>query len=415
MTRRHQTLIVLAAAILPRLAVLLLERGDILASFTEKSDDFARTFVDSGTFGFIPGQPSAYTQPLYGFFLVPLYAIDRTWLLVGAAQIAVATVTALAVRAVGDRWLGPPHGLVAALVATLSPYLVWHDVHVNREILDTLLAAVLVLCVTRVVERPSLRWGAAAGVVAGLAVLGNTRLVPLVAVVAGFAVVVAGRRAILPAALLLAVAVLVVVPWAARNAATVGCFTITTDARALWKANNLSTYDILASGGWIDDVPSPPGAPLTSEMAGAIYRDRGEVNEIDECGQMRDYTTLTREFWREHPGEKARLAAQAAWMLWDPQVTPQSERSPGAGTWQDTARAWVVPVYVVALVLAALAGLRLLRRRWAALVLLLLATTTLTAMVFAGATRYRAPWDFLLALAAAPLLVRLLRSRRGER
>ena len=58
-TRRRAYALVAAAAALPRLAVLAVERGDILAEFTEKSDDFARTFVDSGTFGFIPGEPSA--------------------------------------------------------------------------------------------------------------------------------------------------------------------------------------------------------------------------------------------------------------------------------------------------------------------------------------------------------------------
>ena len=55
MTRRTALSLVAAACVLPRLAVLLYERGDILASFTEKSDDFARTFVDSGTYGFVPG------------------------------------------------------------------------------------------------------------------------------------------------------------------------------------------------------------------------------------------------------------------------------------------------------------------------------------------------------------------------
>ena len=64
MKRRTAYVVVAAAAVVPRLAVLLHERGDILASFTEKSDEFARTFVRSGTFGFIPGEPSAWTQPL---------------------------------------------------------------------------------------------------------------------------------------------------------------------------------------------------------------------------------------------------------------------------------------------------------------------------------------------------------------
>ena len=59
------------AAVVPRLvARRSYERDDLLERLTEKSDRFARTFVASGTYGFIPGVPSAYTQPLYGFFLV---------------------------------------------------------------------------------------------------------------------------------------------------------------------------------------------------------------------------------------------------------------------------------------------------------------------------------------------------------
>ena len=146
MTRRTAYAVVAAAAIVPRLAVLLHERSDILTSFTEKSDRFARAFVDDGTFGFIAGEPSAFTQPLYSFFLAPIYwIVGREWWSVGFAQIAIAAATALLVYETGRRFLSPRAGLVAALIATLNPYLVWHDVHVNRELLDQLAAGGVVL------------------------------------------------------------------------------------------------------------------------------------------------------------------------------------------------------------------------------------------------------------------------------
>ena len=63
-TRSAVLLLVLATA-LPRLLALLHERGAILASFTDKGDNFAQTYLATGTYGFIPGHPSAYTQPLY--------------------------------------------------------------------------------------------------------------------------------------------------------------------------------------------------------------------------------------------------------------------------------------------------------------------------------------------------------------
>ena len=59
-----------------------------------------------------------------------------------------------------------------------------------------------------------------------------------------------------------------------RNEVQVGCFTLGTDTRALWKANNLNTYDTLAAGKWIDDVPRLPGSPYTPEEAQTLfYRD----------------------------------------------------------------------------------------------------------------------------------------------
>src|SRR5881396_1277721 len=100
--RRLPYLLVAAAAVVPRLVVLLHERGEITAAYVDKGDVFARTFLAGGTYGLIPGVPSAYTQPLYGFFLVPLYWVfDRSWVTVGLAQIAVAVATAILVYELG--------------------------------------------------------------------------------------------------------------------------------------------------------------------------------------------------------------------------------------------------------------------------------------------------------------------------
>ena len=384
---RHAYVVIALAAALPRLVALLYERGDILAAYTDKSDDFARTFLDSGTYGFIPGFPSAYTQPLYGFFLIPIYWIDRAWWTVGLAHIGVAVVTAL----------------LGALLATLHPYLVWHDVHLNREILDQALAALVVLLALVAAERGrSLWWAASLGAALGLAILGNARLLFLPLVVALWLAfrIRPGTRALTAMAVVCGVTAIVLAPWVARNKVSVGCFAITTDSRALWKANNLSTYDVLARGGWIDDVPPLPGAPLSPQDAGAIYRETGRIVEVDECAQMRLYRGEVLDFWREHPGEKLRLTRQSARLLWQPNVM-ETEGRAGAGTWQDTARSAVEPAFMIALYALALIGLFFLQRSFAVLVLLLLGYQTLVAMLFAGTTRYRVPWDFLIAILAA--------------
>jgi hypothetical protein len=396
-----------AASVLPRLAALLVERDDVTSAFVDKGDVFAQTFVESGAYGFIPGIPSAYTQPLYGFFLTPLYWVaGRSWVSVGIAQILIALLTALLVYELGRRVVSPRVGVVTALVATLHPYLIWHDVHMNREILDQALAVAVVLATLVAAERGTVAWGAVAGAVAGVAILGNVRLLLVPLLLAAF---VAIRGGVVPGAVLTVVAALVVTPWVVRNEISVGCVALTTDSRALWKANNEHTLETLRGGGWIDDVPRIPGAPPTPQEAWGLYEATGEVERVDECAQMRFYRSRALDFVREHPGEKVELALLATRMFWQPRVTKTEGRA-GSGTWLDTARDWVEPVYAIALFGFALAGLRLVARRYVALALSLLAYNTLAAMVFAGETRYRVPWDFLLAVPAAAALVAL-----GER
>ena len=446
MRRGYAYALVAAVCALPRLVVVAIERGDILLAYTEKSDDFARTLVASGTVGFIPDVPSAYTQPLYTFFLAPLYWIfGRHWLVVGIAQTLVAVATALIVYELGRRIASQRVGIVAAVLATLHPYLVWHDVHVNREILDGLLAAAIalvtlvaaerlvffrqrrlpgpvvavpgevVLKAHRVFWRRAWVWGAALGALLGLAILGNSRLVLLPFVVLGY---LAWRRPSVRTILAVGAAgatalLLVLAPWVVRNEISVGCYAITTDTRALWKANNPATYDLLAEGKWIDDVPNIPGAQLSPEFQAAIYADRGELIEVDECAQMRFYRGLVTDFWREQPEEKGKLAVQAAGMLWNPTFSiEREERSDGlVGFTKD----WGEPVYMSVIYLLAVAGLFLVSRAFAVLAVALLAYDTLAAMVFVGNVRYRVPWDFLLALLAAVALERLVRFVRERR
>ena len=396
---------VLAAAV-PRLAALAHERGAILEDFVDKSDRFATTLVDHGTFGFLPGVPSAYTQPLYGWFLAALYLpFGRSWLAVGLAQILVAVATALGVFALGTHLRSTGVGLVAALLATLHPYVVWHDIHANREVLDGLAAVLLTLCALLAYERRSLPWALATGAASGIAILGNARLVLLPFAVA---VYVAWRvrppsRALATGAVVVVSAAVVVAPWVVRNRIEVGCYAITTDARALWKANNPSTYEVLARGGWIDDVPALPGAPPWPELAADLTL-AGRPTAVDECAQMRLYRREVVDFWREHPAEKARLMAQATRMLWNP-VPSESDASGSGGA--RLARRTVEPVYVVVLYLLALAGAFFAPRRFVVLALVLLAYQTAAAMVFAGTARYRVPWDFLLAVLASFALAAL--------
>ena len=411
MIQRHAVSAIVVASAVPRLIVLAAERGNILTAYTEKSDTFALTFVRSGTFGFIPGHPSADTQPLYGYFLIPFYWIfGRHWLVVGLAQTAVAAATALVVYAIGRR-VAPRLAVYAAIVATLNPYLIWHDVHVNREIVDQLVLAGFVLTTLITVERRSLRWAAFTGVLLGVAILGNTRLTAMPVVIAAFLVWKLPRGRLVAAALVLVASFLVVSPWLVRNRVEVGCFAITTDGRALWKANNVNTYSTLARGGWIDDVPQPSSFPPSPQWVGDYWNEHHVYVPINECAQMRKFEHLTFVFWRKHPTEKAKLMGQAARILWDPRVHETQGRS-GKGTWRDTVRSVGEPIFIVPIYLLALVGIFFAPATFSVLAVAILAYNTLMAMAFAGTTRYRVPYDFLLVLLASAAVDGLWRRRR---
>jgi 4-amino-4-deoxy-L-arabinose transferase-like glycosyltransferase len=415
-TRSRAYAIVLAACVLPRAIVMVHERAGLLADM-EKSDVLARVLLKTGTFGYVPGEPSANTQPLYGWFLWVVYWLaGRHWWSIGVAQLLVAALTALLVYEIGRRELSNRAGLIAAVVATLQPYLVWHDMHGNREILDQLLGAAM-FGLALVARTPLM--GAALGAVTGVAILSNSRLVLLPLVFTAYLLwrqPTASRiTRTLVAVLVPATAAVVLAPWLIRNKVEVGCFAVTTDARALWKANNLGTYDTLRRGGWIDDVPDipqrrpnpRPGPWYTPYEAGRYYAQHGVEIDVDECAQQNHYEHLVWQFWEHHPGAKAKLAAQATWMLWSPRV--EREGGPAAGV--DPIRHYVEPVWMIALYVLAVVGLFAVPSYFRALALAFVAYETLAAWVFAGTTRYRVPWDFVLALLAAAAVERFLQRR----
>ena len=356
--------VVIAACALPRLvAAPARARRAVLADGVEKSDTMAQVFLKSGTFGYVPGIPSASTQPLYGWFLIVVYWIGgRHWWSLGTVQIAVAVLTAVLVYEIGRRFISPRAGLIAAVVATLHPYLIWHDVHVNREILDQPLGAAMFLLALVAVKRIALRapdrsrhrqWSRDAVELSPRRAPDRVRRLPALAT---HGLGRGGRR---PGAR----SVVAISPWVVRNKVEVGCWALTDDGRALWKANNADTYGILAKGGWIDDVPDfagrgrhvPPQWRTTTGGRHDLRRER-HPRSTNECAQQAHYEHLVIQFWKQHPGTKVKLMAQATKMLWSPSVTADGgESSSSGGVGQ--IKSIVEPLYMIPLYLLALVGL----------------------------------------------------------
>jgi hypothetical protein len=160
-------------------------------------------------------------------------------------------------------------------------------------------------------------------------------------------------------------------------------------------------------------VPALPGAPPTPQDASETYYRTGRYVATDECAQMRFYQHLAFTFMREHPGEKAKLALLGGSMLWDPRTTETRGRpNPGGGL--DFLRKYAEATWMIALLLLAVLGFAVAGWRLRALVLAIVVYQTALAALFVGETRYRVPWDFLLALLAAAALARgVERERRA--
>lgn len=413
MTRRRAYALVAAACAIPRLVVVFHERAALLENM-EKSSTLAHMYLETGTFGYVPGHPSAYTQPFYGWFLIVVYWLfGERWWSIGIIQTLVAVATALLVLEIGRRFLSLRYAVLAALISTLQPYLIWHDVHGNREIGDQVLGAATFLVALAAGSRRSPALGALLGLLSGVAVLSNARLVVLPVVLGLYLL---WRRAGWVAALAVPVlAAVALAPWVIRNKVELGCFAITTDARSLWKANNVNTYATLAKGEWIDQVPDIPQRDhqpvpvkwLTSEDAGALYAEKGEIVDVPECFQQSYYEHLVFQFWEHHPGDKVKLMVQATEMLWSPKVGIEGAQTANL----DSLRSWVEPIWAIPVFLLALVGLFVVPLPVRILSLIFIGYETAGAWVFAGTTRYRVAWDFVLALLAAAALSRVPWSR----
>ena len=158
-------------------------------------------------------------------------------------------------------------------------------------------------------------------------------------------------------------------------------------------------------------MPDIPGAPPSPELAAGLSEASGEVVHVDECAQMEFYRDEVLDFWADEPGEKAKLAGQAVVMLWNPSERAGDSANEDTG-FSSIGRTWIEPAYVWALYLLAIGGALLAGRRFVVLAFALLGYQTLAAMVFVGTPRYRAPWDFLLAVLAGVALVHLWERRR---
>lgn len=122
------------------------------------------------------------------FFMSPLYPllIGLVDMLTGNADLVLRIVqacmgaaTAVLVQRIGARIFGAPAGWIAGSWAALHPMLLVHDASLLSESLLTLLATATVFLAVRLRDEGGVRLAVAAGVMAGLLVIGRATLVAL--------------------------------------------------------------------------------------------------------------------------------------------------------------------------------------------------------------------------------------------
>jgi len=176
--------------------------------------------------------PSVMRQPLYPLIIAGVTGVfGESVLPVQIAQCLLTLGIVLMVGVIATELVGPVAGGVAALLAGAYYPLPVIATEVRTESLYILLMAGLVLCWVRTRKSRSLRWAAACGLCIGLATLTRAVGVVFIVLVPGALWLQLGRGAVgrRAAAVALAMAIVPLLPWAARNYLITGQFRALSD------------------------------------------------------------------------------------------------------------------------------------------------------------------------------------------
>lgn len=366
----------------------------------------------------LSGQPGAEHGPLTALYLTP-------WSLGGGDSVALqrfamtvlGVVTVALVGLLGRRAAARPGaepafaercGLVAAGVAAAYPNLWLNDSVVMSEGPTVLLVTLALLAGLRYHDRPTVASGALLGVAAGLAALARSELALLVGGFAALAVIVARRRrrSLGPALAVLVAGVVTLAPWAAYNMARFHqpVLLTTNDGNTLLGANcDLAYYDDV--GGWDVRCLGPldgltighgAGAPDASDRS-ARRRDEALTYIGDHLGRLPVVVAARLGRVADLYGVRAMVANDVGedkteWAVWL-----------GVACW------WVLAAFAIGGWRVA-AGRRLAARWW---LLVPVLAVVVTAAVFYGGHRIRAPAEPSVVVLAAVGAVALVGRRRG--
>ena len=376
--------------------VLVVKRHDSLVG-DEPYFHLTANWLTEG-FGFTAaphsGIPSALHPPLYSLALTP-----ATWISSGTAVLAqrltgavIGAASVITVGYLGRAVDGARIGVIAALVAAVSPTIWINDGVVMSESLATLVVVCCLLLTYRYVRRPTFGNAAWLGVACGLAALTRGELILLVPLL-GVTAVWGGRRTggVRPVAgcvCVVGVALVVLAPWVAFNLSRFEqpVYVSSNLGGTLCGANNRLTYGGSEVGLW-----DRGGCPTSATRP----VDQSELNDF--------WTTQSIDYARDHMSRLpfvavARLARIVGVFAPGQMVTFEADTGgrPRVASWL---------AYGVSLLLVPVGayGYVVLRRRRAfvAPLVVMIGLTLLVALALHGDVRYRVPADVALVVFAA--------------
>lgn len=390
-----------------RLAFVLLTQDHTLAG-DEVEYDIQGEFIADGrwfwsTTPFGEPHPSMWKAPGYPLFVGGVYALlgadpDRVLLV----QALIGPLTIVLTWLLARRLFGPPIALAAAAVVAIHPFAWQFDVRLFAESLVTPLTLVILLLF---LERPAtVRRAAGIGALTGVMILirpSAVYLLPGVAV--AWAIAGGFRRGAGLAAVTLAVACLVVVPWTVRNYELSGAFV------------PISVQDAALYGVFNDDAANDPVYPwgwraFTTRDRDILERARGSEVELRRILRSRSF-----DYIKAHPDSVPKAFFwNGLSRFWDVRRPARILHEVSFTGRSRTLTAIGIGVHYVLLPLALL-GLWLARRR-PALVLPLAAIALSASIVFTAdaTTRYRAPFEPVIAILAAFAVHQLVARWRGN-